>query len=1118
MHLLTTSSTGLDELVEAVDLGQSPGDIAILSFADSDLTGLAAAWQIERQIEPNALPSVRLAHLRDLRHPMSVDLWIERVGARAKVILVRLLGGIEFWKYGIERLSALARERGIALAVLPGEDRDDARLTAASTLAPEQTGELLRFFREGGPDNLRGLLRLLARHAGAEVETQAPKPLPRFAGYVPGQGAVAIDQLAAALDPAKPVVSIVFYRAMLLAADTAPVDALCAALAARGVTPAALNVTSLKDAEAAPFLRDAFAKLDPAAIVTMTAFAAGGGDEPSVLDELGVPVLQVVSATTRRAAWRDSPRGLGAADLAMHIVLPELDGRVLAGAVAFKDPLPPHEGLSFTAQISRPEPDRIAIVADRIAALIHLQTLPRGERRVAVLMPDYPGAPGRAGYAVGLDVPSSVIAALGDLAAAGYGVTGAPISARDLLDALSQGSDATALSLDQYKSLLARLPDAAVARLQQAWGDPAHDPDVHNGVFRFRARKFGNILVALPPDRGRSAERRADYHDPALPPRHALVAFGLWLQHAAKVDALVHMGAHGTLEWLPGKAVALTAECFPEIVTGALPVIYPFIVSNPGEAAQAKRRIAGVTIGHLPPPLASGGPSGDAHELELLLDEYAQADGLDRRRRERLATLIVETAQRTGLAREAGLGATDEPGEALRRIDAWLCDLKDLAVKDGQHIYGRAPEGIDDPAWPASAQAERVALLAALDGRRVAAGPAGAPARGRRDVLPTGRNLFTADPRTLPTPTAMELGRRAADEVVRAHLQSHGDMPRSVVIDLWGSATLRTGGEEIAQGLALMGCRPIWDHASGRVTGIEVLPAAAAGRARVDVTWRISGLFRDLFPAQIALIDAAVQAVAARDETDDENPLAVARRRAEDTSRLDRIFGTAPGAYGAGVEDLLGREADTGKIGAAYLASASHVYGGADGDANAAAGRFAERIATADMLVHVSDDPARDLLEGAEDAAFVGGFAAAAKMLGRAADLVMLDMTDPQRPRARFLSAALARIVRARAVNPRFIAGQMRHGPRGAAEFAETVDRLCDFAATTDAVSDELFDLLYAAYVADLAVRDFLLRENPAAAAAIAERLDAARRRGFWHPRRNDIDAGLAALRAEAMA
>jgi cobaltochelatase CobN len=415
-----------------------------------------------------------------------------------------------------------------------------------------------------------------------------------------------------------------------------------------------------------------------------------------------------------------------------------------------------------------------------------------------------------------------------------------------------------------------------------------------------------------------------------------------------------------------------------------------------------------------------------------------------------------------------------------------------------------------------SADAERAALIAALDGRRIAAGPAGSPSRGRRDVLPTGRNLFTADPRTLPTPTAMELGRLAADEVVRAHLQSHGEMLRSVVVDLWGSATLRTGGEEIAQGLALMGCRPIWDNASGRVTGVEVLPTAVMGRARLDVTWRISGLFRDLFPAQIALLDAAVQAVAARDEDDDENPLAAARR-AGGHPRLDRIFGTAPGVYGSGVEHLLGQDAEADAVGAAYLAAASHAYGGADGEAGTAPGAFAQRMAGADALVHSSDDPGRDLLEGAEDVAFVGGFAAAAKMLGRSADLIMLDVTDPQRPRARALSAALARIVRARAINPRFIAGQMRHGPRGAAELAETVDRLVAFAETTDAVAGELFDLLHDAYVADPAVREFLLRENPRAAAAIAERLDAARRRGFWHPHRNDVDAGFALLRAETM-
>jgi cobaltochelatase CobN len=1105
MHLLTTSSATLDDLVEAVDLGQPPGDIAVLSFVDSDLAGLAAAWDAER----DGLPSVRLAHLRELRHPMSVDLWIDRVGAHAKVILIRLLGGLDWWTYGIERLSALVRERNIALAVLPGEDRDDARLAAASTLAPDELRVLLDYFREGGRENLRALLRRLARHAGYDLKVAAPQAVPRFAGYLPGEGAVDLQRLVERGGKGN-VVPIIFYRAMLLASDTAPVDALYEALTVRGLAPAPLVVPSLKDEAAAEFLRGALARLDPALIVTMTAFAAGNPGGETALDGPDVPVLQVVSATTRRAAWQDSPRGLGAADLAMHVVLPELDGRILAGAVAFKDALPAQDALAFAAVASRPEADRVATVADRIAALVRLRTLRRGERRVAVLMPEYPGAPGRSGYAVGLDVPESVRALLGDLAAAGYDVADIPNSSRALLDSLAGGE--AALTLAQYQKLLARVPGAAVARVREAWGGPATDPDCRDGVFHFRARQFGKLWVALPPDRGRSAERRADYHDPSLPPRHALVAFGLWLQHVVKADALVHMGAHGTLEWLPGKAVALTADCFPEIVTGPLPVIYPFIVSNPGEAAQAKRRIAAVTIGHLPQPLANAGLTGDARELERLIDEYAQADGLDRRRRERLARLIVETAERTGLAREAGVAGADD---ALRRIDAWLCDLKDLAVKDGLHVYGRAPEGIDDPAWRDSADAECTAVLAALDGRRVKPGPAGAPARGRRDVLPTGRNMFTADPRTLPTQTAMDLGRLAADEVVRAHMQTHGEMPRAMVADLWGSATLRTGGEEIAQGFALMGCRPIWEPATGRVTGVEVLPTGAMGRARVDVTWRISGLFRDLFPAQIALIDAAVQAVAARDEDDGENPMAAAQRA--NGARLDRVFGNAPGTYGAGVEDLLGRDADRDAIGAAYLAATSHSYGGAAGDGAPAPGKFAERVARADGLLHTSDDPGRDLLEGSEDAAFVGGFASAARLVGRAADLVMLDVTDPQRPRARTLSAALARIVRARAINPRFIAGQMRHGPRGAAEFAETVDRLVNFAETTDAVAGELFDLLYEAYVADADVRGFLLRENPHAAAAIAARLDAARRRGFWHPRRNDVDAGLAALCAETV-
>jgi cobaltochelatase CobN len=627
MHLLATAQTSFDDIVEPVDLGQAPGDVAVLSFADSDLAGLAAAWAADKA----ALPRIRLAHLRDLRHPMSVDLWVERVGIHAKVILVRLIGGLDWWRYGVERLSAMAREKGIALAVLPGEDRDDPRLVEASTLPADELAVLLRYFREGGRENLRALLGRLARHGGEQFDLREPQPVPRCAGYLPDVGAIDLDTLAARLPAGRPVVPVIFYRALLLAADTAAIDALCAALAAHGLAPAPLVITSLKEPAAADFVRAALIRLAPVAIVTTTAFAAGEPGEPTPLDGPGVPVFQAVLATTKRNAWQDGARGLGAADLAMHVVLPELDGRVLAGAVAFKDALPAVEGLAFTALANRPEPDRVAAVAARIAAQVRLAATPREKRRVAVLMPDYPGAPGRAGYAVGLDVPASVVALLADLAAAGYGVGAAPDTPKALLDALAAGD--AALPLEDYARLFADLPRDLQDRMTAAWGSSADDPDVRDGAFQFRACAYGNVIVALPPDRGLPGSRRADYHDATLPPRHALLGFALWLRHIADVDALVHMGAHGTLEWLPGKAVALTAACFPEAMVGPLPVFYPFIVSNPGEAAQAKRRIAAVTIGHLPPPLVSAGLTGDAGELERLVDEYAQADGLDRRHR-----------------------------------------------------------------------------------------------------------------------------------------------------------------------------------------------------------------------------------------------------------------------------------------------------------------------------------------------------------------------------------------------------------------------------------------------------------------------------------------------------
>lgn len=1102
MHILATTSSSLDDLIEPVDLNQSPADVAVLSFSGSDLNGIDAAWITAGAVGRNTSGerSLCLTNLADLRHPMSIDLWAEKTAAHARVILVRVLGGYDRFAYGIDQLARLARENNIMLAALPGEcSARDERLAAASTVSPEVLSALLSCFREGGPDNMRLLADTLAGLCdGAVAMLPLAKSMPKAGLYRPGHGIATAGDLLAGFAPDAPRLPILFYRSMLLASDVAPIDALFETLAARGFAPLPIFVGGLKDGEAISFVENLLCDLDPAAIVATTAFASGADDNgDNVFDRTGIPVFQVVIATTRRDGWVEGQRGLNPADLAMHVVLPELDGRIMAGAISFKT------GENSARLVNRPEPDRVKQVADRIAAFLTLKTTPRRERKMVILMPDYPGAPGRTGYAVGLDVPQSVLSMLRWLSDAGYTVSDIPDTPRALLDRLAEKAEA--LPLAAYRSSVG---------IEMAWGAPQADGDVESDAFRFRAVRFGNVTVALAPDRGRNADRRADYHSPDLPPRHALAAFGQWLRGYA--HALVHVGAHGTLEWLPGKTVALSKQCFPEIVTGPLPVIYPFIVSNPGEAAVAKRRISAVTIGHLPPVLTGAGLSDEQKKLELLVDEYAVADGLDRRRRDRLAKLIVETARQTGLASEAGVSGDDDPDTALSQIDAFLCDLKDFAIKDGQHVLGETAEGDDDALRIASAGAERQALIDALDGRHIRPGPAGAPARGRLDVMPTGRNLFTSDPRSLPTPTAFELGKRAADEILRRYLQDHGDWPKSLIFDLWGSASLRSGGEEVAQILALIGARPVQDTATGRVTGIEVLAPAALGRPRIDVSLRISGLFRDMFPALIALLDAAMRAIAGREEAPGDNPLAEEARRLGHMP--PRIFGSAPGTYGSGIEEKLadGAWAEREELGRLYLDATSHAFGGAEGEAKAAPGQFSERVGSADLLVHPGDDPGRDLLEGSADVAFIGGFSAAVAALGGKADVIALDTTDPQKPRARSISEAVTRIVRARAVNPRFIAGQMRHGPRGAAELVETVDRLVGFAETTHAIPQSLIEAVYDAYLGNRDVRDFLLEQNPEGARFMAGRFRSVLGRGLWHPRRNAIAAELDILTGEA--
>ncbi len=1137
MHLLPLAQGSLDPAPAAVDVAQTPADIVVLSFSDGDLAALASAVEAEGD---DGLPSLRLAGLKGLQHPFSVDLYVERVAARSRLVLVRILGGLDYWRYGLEELGAAARRHGFHLAAIPGCEQLDPRLDALSTLPVEDLRRLWRYFREGGPENLAQAFRFLAARIGRAVFWREPASLPAGAvcpslcrpsstpthhALLPSGASVGthIGPRVGCPSPLRgegktplaaevPHALITFYRSALLAGDTAPVAALADALQARGARVTAFAASSLKDEEAAEALARLIAADPPDVVLNTTAFSARRGEGGTALDAADAPVLQVVQSGSERDAWAASARGLGAADLAMNVVLPEVDGRILAGAISFKGTGTPDAAREFSPVQHRPDPGRIAHAADLALAWARLRRTPCAGKRLALVLSDYPGKAGRGGYAVGLDAPASLAGIAAALAEAGYGVDPVPDAAA-LMAHLTVGEPEPVLSLDAYGRAFAALPEPFREAVLRRWGPPGADADVAAGAFRFRIARRGALVAAVQPDRGHAPDRRADYHDAALPPRHGFVAFYVWLREVERVHALIHLGTHGTLEWLPGKAVALGAACAPEAVLGAVPVVYPFIVSDPGEAAQAKRRIAAVTVGHLTPPLVAAGAHGAAAEIEALFDEYAEAQGLDARRARLLGSAILDHARGSGLAADCGIAEGAEPEAALVRLDDWLCDLKEARIGDGLHVFGRGDPS-RGPAFAGCGAAETAGLLAALDGRFVPPGPSGSPAAGRLDVLPTGRNMFGVDPRAVPTRTAYAVGLRAAAEFATRYAQDHGDWPRRLVMDLWGSATVRTGGDDLAQALALMGVRPRWHDGSTRVDGFEILPAARMERPRVDVTLRISGLFRDTFPEQIALFDAAVRAVAALDEEEDANPLAAARR---DGAPLDRVFGGAPDSYGLGLARAVagGAWGDRAALGERYLAGTSHAYGGAEAAGRASPG-FRERVRGADTYLHTADLPEVDVLSSDVFAEHEGGFAAAAASLGAAPALYHADATVPGRPVLRTLSEEVARTVRARAANPRWIAGQMRHGFRGAAEIAETVDALFCFAATSDAAPSRHFDLLFDATLGDDAVRGFMVDSNPAAARATADRFAEAAERGFWLSRRNSTGAILAGLRAAA--
>ncbi|MEO1018372.1 MAG: cobaltochelatase subunit CobN [Pseudomonadota bacterium] len=1222
MHVLATQKVPLGDQAEPVDLGLSPADIVILSAADTELACLSRA----RHALPPDAPSLRLANFLALQHPYSVDLFVERMLPKARLIIIRLLGGRSYWSYGIEQLTAACAERVAPLALLPGDGREDPKLAELSTVSRDTYARLWRYFQEGGLENAEHALRYASTLIGLDLPWNEPAPLPK-AGFIER------NEAADAF--------LIFYRALFQAGDLEVVDALRDACHDNGVSLQAIYVTSLKDPEVRAYLEAKIATHPPDVIFNMTGFAVAGDD---VLRGVDCPVLQLVPAANDAEWWQESTFGLTPRDLAMHVALPEVDGRVLANIVSFKTQAPAADPLTeIVTTHYAPHEGGIRYAAELAAAWLELRRKPARDRRIAIVLANYPARDGRLANGVGLDVPTSTMAVLQAMHDAGYSLSELPDTSADLLDALRLGPTnelqdlrqcviQASLDLGLYLEAYAELPQTLREAVETRWGPPEADPRLVNHAFSLAVVEFGNVVVALQPARGYELDPDGTYHDPDLVPPHGYLAFYIWLRRRFEAEAVVQLGKHGNLEWLPGKALGLSEECWPRAILGATPLIYPFIVNDPGEGTQAKRRNSAVIVDHLTPPLARAESHGHFAELERSLDEYAQAQILDPTRARLLRNDILDHSRNLGLAADLGLDLDAADDNYLGAVDTHLCELKELQIRDGLHVLGTSPEaglrtstlaalarhprgadegptasllraladdlklgfdpldcdfgapwlgprpeileGMSSEIWrirgdtverlellataliagehqaPAfcertravlghvdevlapkldrSGAAEIQAILGALDGRAVPPGPSGAPSRGRPEVLPTGRNFFSVDTRAVPTSAAWRLGWKSAERVLETYLQIHGLWPKRIAMSAWGTSNMRTGGDDIAQALALLGVRPLWDDVSGRLIGTEVMPHDVLGRPRVDVTFRISGFFRDAFPAQIELLDDAFRAVAALDEPKEQNP--IASRVREDAALLaaqglddeasvaiagSRIFGSMPGSYGAGLQSLLehgGWQGDA-ELAEAYLAWGAFSYGRKlQGSSQKTA--FAQRLKGTNLILHNQDNREHDLLDSDDYYQFEGGLAAAVRHLsGAQPEIFHNDHSRPESPRIRTLRHEIGLIVRGRAANPKWLKGVMRHGYKGAFEIAATVDYLFAFAATARVVEDHHFEAVFDAYLDDQEVVDFLDANNRPALNDIIARFEDAIDRGLWQPRKNSVQHRLDALR-----
>ncbi|MBR8741889.1 cobaltochelatase subunit CobN [Nocardiopsis sp. MG754419] len=1165
--------------------------IALLSTSDTDLLSARASGAAYLWANP--------ARASDTELTTAVE--------RADLVVVRLLGSSHDLWPGLDAV----RERGTPLVVLSGEQQPSAELMEHSTVPMGVATDAHRYLAEGGPTNLGRLHAFLSDTVlltGEGFEPPAALPLWGFTTRERPR------------DPELPRVGILYYRAHESGGNTAFAHALADAVDATGrAVGVPVFAGSLRSAP--DDLYEALGDLDALVVTVLAAggsvpasAGAGGDDEAWDVERmaaLDIPVLQGLCLTSPRADWEESEDGVTPLDSATQIAIPEFDGRIITVPFSFKEI--DEDGLPRYVA----DPERCTRLAGIAVAHARLRHVPAAHQRVAVVLSAYPTKHARIGNAVGLDTPRSLVRLLRRLRAEGYDL-GAPedLPGLDLADETEAGdalihalidaggqdedwltsaqlTDAhVRITPEQYAAWTAGLPDALKQAMEEKWGPAPGRLYVNDdGDLVLAAMRAGNVVVLVQPPRGFGENPIAIYHDPDLPPSHHYLAAYRWLEHGFGAHAVVHLGKHGSLEWLPGKNAALSAECATDAALGDLPLVYPFLVNDPGEGAQAKRRAHATVVDHLIPPMARAETYGDIARLEQLLDEHANIAAMDPAKLPAVRGEIWALMRAAEMHRDLGLDERpddEEFDDFLLHVDGWLCEIKDTQIRDGLHVLGAAPDGearinlvmailraaqvwggvggavpglrsalglkedaptteVDevealarglvermeaadwDPAAAATlhddpgvrsvltfAATQVVPRLArttdeldhvvhALRGGFVPAGPSGSPLRGLVNVLPTGRNFYTVDPRAVPSRLAWQTGQAMAESLLRRHLEETGTYPESVGLSVWGTSAMRTSGDDIAEVLALLGVRPEWDEASRRVGRLAVVPLEELGRPRIDVTVRISGFFRDAFPHVVAMLDDAVTLVAGLDEPEEQNHVR-AHMRADLADHGDqrrattRIFGSAPGSYGAGILQLVesGNWRDDRDLAEVYTAWGGYAYGrGLDGVP--AADDMRANYRRIKVAAKNIDSAEHDIADSDDYFQYHGGMIATVRALtGQDPKAYVGDSTTPDAVRTRPLADETARVFRARVVNPRWISAMRRHGYKGAFELAATVDYLFGFDATAGVVHDWMYEKLAAEYVLDAETQEFLRRSNPWALHGIVERLHEAARRGLW--------------------